>query len=257
VKVGLLTPCLFLLTIGCTTDLTAPGNATITCSKSRQCPTGWECVTDAGWCVRRESACVEKIGDSYAAAANGNTCTLSDGGEGICVLGRCVESICGDGYIDESRNEECSDDGCSATCQIEWGWYCVGDPSERDKRCGDGLVALTEECDDGRQDDGDGCSATCTLEGGFGCSGNPSQGWRVVFVNLDPAISVRDGLSWQTAFAKVQAATAAVRDLWRHGISCEIWVAGGDLLCDGSRRQLCRRPPHGGGHRHLRRFRRR
>ncbi|XP_065844295.1 uncharacterized protein [Oscarella lobularis] len=36
--------------------------------------------------------------------------------------------------------------------------------------CGDGIVQVdSEECDDGRNDDGDGCSAACLLEDGFGC----------------------------------------------------------------------------------------
>jgi fibro-slime domain-containing protein len=41
-------------------------------------------------------------------------------------------------------------------------------------RCGDGLVASSELCDDGNQNDGDGCSARCKLELGFKCDGNPS-----------------------------------------------------------------------------------
>ena len=30
--------------------------------------------------------------------------------------------------------------------------------------CGDGVIDLGEECDDGDTDDGDGCSSSCTVE---------------------------------------------------------------------------------------------
>ncbi len=43
-----------------------------------------------------------------------------------------------------------------------------------DDRCGDGLVSLREECDDGNAVDGDGCSSTCGIEAGYGCTGQPS-----------------------------------------------------------------------------------
>ncbi|HEY0839309.1 MAG TPA: DUF4215 domain-containing protein, partial [Vulgatibacter sp.] len=37
-------------------------------------------------------------------------------------------------------------------------------------RCGDGVVGVTEVCDDGNQFDGDGCSADCrTIEVGYSC----------------------------------------------------------------------------------------
>ena len=40
--------------------------------------------------------------------------------------------------------------------------------------CGDGLVSLGENCDDGGIVAGDGCSMTCTTEQGFTCGGEPS-----------------------------------------------------------------------------------
>ena len=42
-------------------------------------------------------------------------------------------------------------------------------------RCGDGVVSLSESCDDGNTADADGCSATCTTEIGWSCSGAPSS----------------------------------------------------------------------------------
>ncbi|HEY2407904.1 MAG TPA: SUMF1/EgtB/PvdO family nonheme iron enzyme [Polyangiaceae bacterium] len=40
--------------------------------------------------------------------------------------------------------------------------------------CGDGLVAPSEECDDGNTAAGDGCSGVCQLETGWSCAGSPS-----------------------------------------------------------------------------------
>ncbi|MCC6876974.1 MAG: DUF4215 domain-containing protein [Sandaracinaceae bacterium] len=44
----------------------------------------------------------------------------------------------------------------------------------RPSSCGDGVVGVTEECDDGGNDPMDGCSATCTIEAGYTCAGSPS-----------------------------------------------------------------------------------
>ena len=87
--------------------------------------------------------------------------------------------ICGDGVI--NGGEECDDlgtaagDGCSATCTVEDGWECDGEPSVCAPICGDGLIEGAEECDDSGTDAGDGCSATCTVEDGWECTGEPSD----------------------------------------------------------------------------------
>jgi cysteine-rich repeat protein len=82
------------------------------------------------------------------------------------------EAVCGDGMID--AGEGCDDggtdpgDGCSATCTVEAGFTCTGEPSVCSEVvvgvCGDGTLNTGEECDDGNTADGDGCSATCTIE---------------------------------------------------------------------------------------------
>jgi cysteine-rich repeat protein len=41
--------------------------------------------------------------------------------------------------------------------------------------CGDGIIAVSELCDDGNRASGDGCSAQCTVEWGFHCKGAPSE----------------------------------------------------------------------------------
>ncbi|MCB9650133.1 MAG: hypothetical protein H6730_26625 [Deltaproteobacteria bacterium] len=91
--------------------------------------------------------------------------------------------VCGDGRIE--GGEACDDggtddgDGCNASCQVESGWSCVGEPSmctedPAPAACGDGIVTAGEACDDGGTRDGDGCSATCLIEAGFECRGQPS-----------------------------------------------------------------------------------
>jgi cysteine-rich repeat protein len=87
---------------------------------------------------------------------------------------------CGNGVIE--TEEECDDgntatgDGCNSYCDIEFGWYCSGEPSACNTQCGDGkLVASREGCDDGDTEPGDGCNATCSVEDGWDCAGiNPS-----------------------------------------------------------------------------------
>ena len=70
-----------------------------------------------------------------------------------------------------------SSDGCSSDClTIEKGFTCTKslDKSKPDictSKCGDGIKASDEACDDGNTKDNDGCSADCkTIETGFTCT---------------------------------------------------------------------------------------
>ncbi|TSC22940.1 DUF4215 domain-containing protein [Corallococcus sp. Z5C101001] len=80
---------------------------------------------------------------------------------------------CGDGVI--SPREECDDgnsangDGCSATCGIEPGYGCAGQPSACAKTCGNGNLNPGEQCDDGNTQANDGCNASCRVEAGYAC----------------------------------------------------------------------------------------
>ena len=85
--------------------------------------------------------------------------------------------VCGDGIV--HYIEGCDDgdttpgDGCSASCTLESGWECSGEPSVcgLESACGDGTREGSEGCDDGNYFSGDGCSASCTVESGWNCSG--------------------------------------------------------------------------------------
>lgn len=85
--------------------------------------------------------------------------------------------VCGDGAI--ADGEACDDgdaiagDGCDATCSIEAGYTCSGEPSVC-TQCGNGELQDGETCDDGNAISGDGCDATCATEPGFVCVGEPS-----------------------------------------------------------------------------------
>ncbi len=119
---------------------------------------------------------------------------------------------CGDGMV--SFPEQCDDagldagDGCDATCKLEIGFKCSGEPSTCEPTaCGDGLVEgtelcepssdagctsqcqfapdcsgdgactsacgdgilLNEACDDGNTLPGDGCDEHCEIEPGYSC----------------------------------------------------------------------------------------
>ena len=88
---------------------------------------------------------------------------------------RCYE-VCGDG---RRVKEECDDgnaksgDGCSAMCEVEPGWDCLGGSNYRMdvcfERCGDGVNLGRYECDDGNKFNGDGCSSKCQVEFGYSC----------------------------------------------------------------------------------------
>jgi cysteine-rich repeat protein len=61
--------------------------------------------------------------------------------------------------------------------------------------CGNGLVQLSETCDDGNTVAGDGCSDTCMVESGFSCVGQPSVCTPLVCGNgiIQPGEACDDG----------------------------------------------------------------
>jgi cysteine-rich repeat protein len=77
---------------------------------------------------------------------------------------------CGDGGVEGT--EECDDgntadgDGCSASCLVEAGYMCTGEPSVCSliQTCGNGVLDGGETCDDGNTAGGDCCSPACALD---------------------------------------------------------------------------------------------
>jgi fibro-slime domain-containing protein len=105
------------------------------------------------------------------------------GGSGEGATGGDAPAYCGDGLINRD-GEVCDDgnavsgDGCTAECsQLEANHACPtpGQPCVTTVHCGDSVVAASEACDDGVDEEtgepasGDGCSDTCELEPGFSC----------------------------------------------------------------------------------------
>ena len=60
--------------------------------------------------------------------------------------------------------------GCAAL------WLASSDATaQAPSFCGNFVIEIGEQCDDGNSADGDGCSSGCLIEAGFVCSGQPSR----------------------------------------------------------------------------------
>ncbi|MBN2015545.1 DUF4215 domain-containing protein [Candidatus Dojkabacteria bacterium] len=87
-------------------------------------------------------------------------------GRVIIIESRCTSDYCVDGYCCDTLcngvNEACDVPGSEGTCTSTF-------------NCGDGVIQIDEECDDGGTGGGDGCSSVCTIESGWNCSSEPSS----------------------------------------------------------------------------------
>lgn len=154
------------------------------------CPTGqlWSGINEAtngcySLSCENTGYCTATFGGSYwcgqdlachATCSENNDCET----DYVCDSGSCIaDTICGNSIIEDL--ETCDDgntqslDGCSATCEKESGFTCIGNPSVCQK-CANGIVEGTEACDDNNSINGDGCSMNCDIELNYTCSGNPS-----------------------------------------------------------------------------------
>jgi cysteine-rich repeat protein len=135
------------------------------------------------------TACSGYCGDSEIQPADGEVCDGPDLGGETCLSlgymggllacagdcqsfdpGGCTTPLCGNGRLEPG--EQCDDgdtlpgDGCTASCQEENGWECLGEPSTCETICGDGLVAGAEACDEAGMNGTYGhCNAGCTGPG--------------------------------------------------------------------------------------------
>jgi cysteine-rich repeat protein len=98
-----------------------------------------------------------ELGTVCSREADGEACALVDdpGLNGFCVLGACIDSVCGDGFV--TGLEECDDqndddaDAC-VSCALA--------------TCGDGVLRATEACDEGEDNSdepGASCRTDCTV----------------------------------------------------------------------------------------------
>lgn len=160
------------------------------CSNRCQTEFAYQCDTPGAAC---KGICGDGIKTRSEGCDDGNT-TAGDGCSATCAVEAgfncafanvldfntvCNATTCGDGVV-EVPAEHCDDsnteagDGCSATCGVEPGYQCVGQPSTCTTVCGDGVIAGDETCDDDNGTPGDGCSASCAIEAGYQCTGTPS-----------------------------------------------------------------------------------
>ena len=120
----------------------------------------------------------------------------SEGGTGgsTCPPAGCVNPVdagpinvknCGDGKLDPGEGcddghrpsekigaNAIQDTGCNALCQIEADYVCPtpGQPCVSQRVCGNKILTVDENCDDGNIVSGDGCSANCQdIEPGYEC----------------------------------------------------------------------------------------
>ncbi|MDA3863032.1 MAG: DUF4215 domain-containing protein, partial [Deltaproteobacteria bacterium] len=152
------------------------------------------CNVEDGWdCPGDPSVCTEICGDTLVVGSeacdsgnlNGRTCTYYNysNPSGLQCNGTCDDFIntnctntCPDAHVEP--DEQCDDgnfsanDGCDASCQIESGWICPGDPSVCTEVCGDGDIVGTEVCDGGNLDSKSCTDFNFTDPAGLACLGD-------------------------------------------------------------------------------------
>ncbi|MFN2375970.1 MAG: DUF4215 domain-containing protein [Candidatus Binatia bacterium] len=161
------------------------------------------------------------LGDNRIQIPTGEECDDGNTGSGDGCNELCEDEFCGDGIVNDDNgetSEQCDDgnlddnDGCSSTCTSEFGACCDGSAchdnvSEADcagefegsyggdgttcndpgicVNCGDSVVQIGEECDDGDTASGDGCDTGCAFEPCFACDNGPGP-------DFGPSVCVED-----------------------------------------------------------------
>lgn len=114
-----------------------------------RCGSGWVCAARQDTCIPI-GGCGDGIVNSAEVCDDGNVVD----GDGCSADCKSIET-CGNGVLDHLVGELCDDgnrvsgDGCSADCTLEL------------QVCGNGIVEMGEQCDDGR--DSLGCNSDCTF----------------------------------------------------------------------------------------------
>ena len=171
------------------------------------------CAVESGWqCAGDPSVCTAICGDGQVlgtetcdgANVGAETCQTQGFDTGALACNVTCDAfdvsgcsyVCGDGNIDPG--EACDDsntstgDGCDASCAIEAGWQCSGDPSVCVETCGNGAVDANEDCDAS-----DLNAATCASEGFDGgtlaCSASCTFDTTACFVCGDGVLNGTEG----------------------------------------------------------------
>ena len=152
------------------------------CTANCQRMENWACPVPGEKCIStvkcgdgRISVGVETCDDHNANANDGcdATCKLEPGWD-CAVQGTLCTPRCGDGIL--VGDEQCefyggavptAGAGCSVNCQIEPGWDCNATTKSCAKTvCGNGMVELGEQCDDG-------AAVSIPFDGCFNCVAEP------------------------------------------------------------------------------------
>ena len=173
---------------GCDSNckLTSCGNSVLTLMSGEQCDDGNSIDGDGCDNNCQPTGC----GNGVRTPMTGEQCDDGNRIDGDGCSGICTEEICGNGIVDEGKdeeeNEQCdlgmqnSDKGsCTEDCKIAtcgdgkfYEAYEECDPGIpvipcdsncTIPRCGNGIPANTEECDDGNLINGDTCDNNCTI----------------------------------------------------------------------------------------------
>jgi cysteine-rich repeat protein len=165
------------------------GNGTVEPLEGEECDdanlvNGDGCENDCTWTCETDADCTDGLlcnGDESCDPADHVCLAGTPPGRGtecdrdgdpltpdICLDGVCERSVCGDGYADGTRGEQCDDgnaiedDGCEPTCL----WTCVGNPDCNDDEACNGV----ETCSLGTHTCTPGTplpeATACTLPGG-------------------------------------------------------------------------------------------
>ena len=153
----------------------------VTCTDVTDCAQGEACVS--GVCTGGSPSCVFNSDCDDANSCNGGEACVS----GACMPGtnepvgttcndadpNTIDDICdGSGACAGSAPPACSSLFTDeTTCNLTPGcFFDTGSSTCTDAGvCGNGVLQIGEECDDGNNEDGDGCSSTCQIEAG-GCT---------------------------------------------------------------------------------------
>jgi cysteine-rich repeat protein len=171
---------------------------------SNLCPSGSTCSAGACLCAAGTtlcgSACVNLDNDTRNCGACGSVCAAPTGGTATCASRTCTRACPADqtlcGATCQPRNNpascgagcvrcaapvngtvSCDGTRCVPTCNMGYrldGSLCVMNMPPSPSTCGNRVLDMSEECEDGNTASGDGCSATCTVEPGVftdNCSG--------------------------------------------------------------------------------------